>query len=91
MGVGHRTDVSELGQFFDIVRYQQWVELGKGEEFGVWEFFVGWNPEGKVMPTSRARRHHKHSSEQIGKWKHFVCGAFCLLGSSRRGRLGIHA
>lgn len=52
VGVGHRTNVRELGQFFDIVRYQQWVELGKWEEFGVWDFFVGWNPEGKVMPTS---------------------------------------
>lgn len=35
VGVGHRTNVRELGQFFDIVRYQQWVELGKWEEFGV--------------------------------------------------------
>lgn len=47
----------ELDYFFDIVKYWQWVELGKWEEFGVWESkvgleFVGWNPEGKAMPTS---------------------------------------
>ena len=45
------------------------------------------------MHTCIARRHHKHSFERIGKWKHFVelLEFFILLESYRRGRwLCIH-